>query len=217
MRNPINERIVACELCPRLTTHCREIATKKRAAYRDQNYWGKPVPSLGRLDAKVLLLGLAPGAHGANRTGRMFTGDRSGDFLFRALYETGFANQPTSDHANDGLELIDAYITAAAHCAPPDNKPLPEELANCRPFLLEELKRLKQLRVVICLGRIALDAYLSATGLGPKSQYPFAHATHFPGSPHLVCSYHPSQQNTQTGRLTQPMLQAVFLKARSLL
>lgn len=217
MRNPINERIVACELCPRLTTHCREIATKKRAAYRDQNYWGKPVPSLGRLDAKVLLLGLAPGAHGANRTGRMFTGDRSGDFLFRALYETGFANQPTSDHANDGLELIDAYITAAAHCAPPDNKPLPEELANCRPYLLEELKRLKQLRVVICLGRIALDAYLSAANLGSKSQYPFAHAAHFPGAPHLLCSYHPSQQNTQTGRLTQPMLQAVFLKARSLL
>jgi uracil-DNA glycosylase family 4 len=217
VQNTINQRIVACELCPRLTTHCREVAIKKRAAYRDQSYWGKPVPSLGRLDAQVLLLGLAPGAHGANRTGRMFTGDRSGDFLFRALYETGFANQPTSLHANDGLELIGAYITAAAHCAPPDNKPLPEELANCRPYLLEELKRLKQLRVVICLGRIALEAYLNATGLGPKSQYPFAHAAHFANKPHLLCSYHPSQQNTQTGRLTQPMLQSVFLKARSLL
>lgn len=217
MPNPINERIISCERCPRLIAHCREIAHKKRAAYRDQDYWGKPVPSFGSLDAKVMLLGLAPGAHGANRTGRMFTGDRSGDFLFRALYETGFANQPTSVHANDGLKLIDAYITASAHCAPPDNKPLPEEIANCRPFFLEELKRLKKLRVVICLGRIALDAYLNATGLGPKSQFPFAHAAHFPGTPHILCCYHPSQQNTQTGRLTQPMMQEVFLQARALL
>jgi uracil-DNA glycosylase family 4 len=147
----------------------------------------------------------------------MFTGDRSGDFLFRALYDTGFANQPTSVHAGDGLELIDAYITAAAHCAPPDNKPLPEEIANCRPYLLDELKRLKHLRVVIFLGRIALDAYLNATGLGPKSKYPFAHGAQFPGSPHLLCCYHPSQQNTQTGRLTQPMMQEVFLQARALL
>ncbi len=217
MAGSLRSRIEKCQLCPRLVEHCHEVARVKRAAYRDQVYWGKPVPSLGDESAKVLLLGLAPGAHGANRTGRMFTGDRSGDFLFRALYETGFANQPTSTHANDGLELIDAYITAAAHCAPPDNKPLPEELSNCLPYLTEELRRLKNLRVVICLGRIALDTYLTAQGLGPKSEYPFEHAAHFPGAPHLLCCYHPSQQNTQTGRLTQPMMQEVFLHARALL
>lgn len=217
MRNPVNESLLHCTRCPRLLDHCRQVAIKKRAAYRQETYWGKPVPSFGRLDAQVLLLGLAPGAHGANRTGRMFTGDRSGDFLFRALYETGFANQPTSLHAQDGLQLHNAYITAAAHCAPPDNKPLPEELANCRSYLQEELQRLRRLRVVICLGRIALDAYLNATQLGPKSQYPFAHGAHFPGTPHLLCCYHPSQQNTQTGRLTQAMMQAVFLQARALL
>jgi uracil-DNA glycosylase len=217
MAQSLKARIESCERCPRLVAHCREVARVKRAAYREQIYWGKPVPGLGAESARVLLLGLAPGAHGANRTGRMFTGDRSGDFLFRALYETGFANQPTSAHATDGLQLRDAYITAAAHCAPPGNKPLPEELTNCRPYLIEELRLLQRLRVVICLGRIALDAYLTARELGPKSKYPFAHAAHFPGAPHLLCCYHPSQQNTQTGRLTQAMMQEVFLRARALL
>jgi uracil-DNA glycosylase family 4 len=147
----------------------------------------------------------------------MFTGDRSGDFLFRALYETGFANQPVSVSRGDGLELRNLYITAAAHCAPPENKPAPEELVRCRAYLVEELAAMKRLRVVVCLGRIALDAYLGAAGLGPKSAYPFAHGAHFAGTRELLCCYHPSQQNTQTGRLTMKMMVEVFERARGLL
>jgi uracil-DNA glycosylase family 4 len=212
----IQERVVACERCPRLTAHCREVARVKRRAYRDQEYWGKPVPSFGDPAARLLIVGLAPGAHGANRTGRMFTGDRSGDFLYRALYETGFASQPTSTSRDDGLRLRDCYITAAGHCAPPDNKPLPEELAACRPYLEEEIAALPNLQVVVALGRIAHDAWLQARGL-TRSRYPFGHAARHDLTPVLIDSFHPSQQNTSTGRLTLPMLIEVFDAARRLI
>jgi uracil-DNA glycosylase family 4 len=204
--------IVACTLCPRLRDHCREIAQVKRRAYLDHQYWGQPVPSFGDPSARVLILGLAPGAHGANRTGRMFTGDKSGEFLYRALFETGFASQPTSTSRNDGLTLSGAYISASAHCAPPDNKPTREELRNCRPYLERELRLLKNLRVVVALGRIAFDTYLSLINQHAK----FGHNLVHPLSPILIASYHPSQQNTSTGKLTAKMLREVFEQARSL-
>jgi uracil-DNA glycosylase family 4 len=210
----LQKEIVACERCPRLRSQCLEVARTTRRAYLDWEYWGKPAPSFGDPKARLLLIGLAPGAHGANRTGRMFTGDSSGDFLYRALYETGFANQPTSVSAQDGLQLIDAYITASAHCAPPDNKPTLEELRNCRPFLERELVLLKNVQVVVALGRIAFDTYLSMIG----ERHVFGHGlTHRlgEGKPLLISSYHPSQQNTSTGRLTREMLRAVFEAARS--
>ncbi len=209
--------IEGCERCPRLIAHCREVARVKRAAYRGEEYWGKPVPSFGDEKARLLVVGLAPGAHGANRTGRMFTGDRSGEFLFRAMHEAGFASQAESVRRGDGLELRDAWLTAAAHCAPPGNKPAPEELANCREYLQEEIRQMAQVEVVVCLGRVALEAYLKASGRGRLAEYPFAHGAHYAGRPHLLCSYHPSQQNTQTGRLTREMLAEVFVRARSLL
>jgi uracil-DNA glycosylase family 4 len=209
----LQSRIVACDLCPRLRDHCREIAQIKRRAYLDQEYWGKPVPSFGDPEARVLILGLAPGAHGANRTGRMFTGDKSGEFLYRALHETGFASQPTSTSIGDGLKLTGAYISASAHCAPPDNKPSREELSNCRPYLERELRLLRNLRVVVALGRIAFDTYLSVTGERAKFGH---HAIHI-SKPILIASYHPSQQNTSTGKLTAEMLREVFASARKLL
>jgi uracil-DNA glycosylase family 4 len=208
----LQSKIVACKLCPRLGDHCREIAQVKRRAYRDQPYWGKPVPSFGDPNARLLILGLAPGAHGANRTGRMFTGDKSGEFLYRALYETGFANQPTSVSRDDGLSLTGAYISASAHCAPPDNKPSREELRNCRPYLERELKLLKNLRVVVALGRIAFDTYLSII----KERRKFGHGVVYNLTPVLIGSYHPSQQNTSTGKLTAQMLREVFEQARAL-
>jgi uracil-DNA glycosylase family 4 len=207
----LQSRIVACELCPRLRDHCRAIAKVKRRAYLDQDYWGQPVPSFGDPKARVLILGLAPGAHGANRTGRMFTGDKSGEFLYRALYETGFASQPTSTSRDDGLKLTGAYISASAHCAPPDNKPSREELLNCRPYLERELELLKSLQVVVALGRIAFDTYLSVVGQRAK----FGHNLVHNRSPVLIASYHPSQQNTSTGKLTANMLREVFERARS--
>ena len=199
----LQQEIVACERCPRLLANCREIARVKRRAYRDHEYWGQPVPSFGDPEARVLILGLAPGAHGANRTGRMFTGDKSGEFLFRALHETGFASE-------DGVVLRDAYITASAHCAPPDNKPSRAELANCRPYLERELNILKNLRVVVALGRIAFDTYLSIV----KARRKFGHTVVHDLSPILLASYHPSQQNTSTGKLTAKMLREVFEQAR---
>jgi uracil-DNA glycosylase family 4 len=208
----LEQEIVACERCSRLRDHCREVAQMKRRAYRDHEYWGKPVPSFGDPKARVLILGLAPGAHGANRTGRMFTGDKSGEFLFRALYETGFANQPNSTSREDGLILTGAYISASAHCAPPDNKPSREELLNCRPYLERELKLLKNLRVVVALGRIAFDTYLSLVNERRK----FAHNLLHDLNPALISSYHPSQQNTSTGKLTAKMLREVFEQAREL-
>jgi uracil-DNA glycosylase family 4 len=222
---PILRRdIVACQKCPRLIAHCRRIAEVKRKAYRDWDYWGKPVPSFGDPEAHLLLLGLAPGAHGANRTGRMFTGDSSGDFLYRVLHKTGFASQPESVSADDGLRLVDAYITASGRCAPPDNHPSRQELANCRPFLERELKLLKNIQVVVTLGRIAFETYLSvlkAEGkLERSAKFHFGHNTAYrlgASLPVLIASYHPSQQNTSTGRLTEPMLVAVFERARALL
>jgi uracil-DNA glycosylase family 4 len=175
------------------------------------------VPSFGDPDARLIIIGLAPGAHGANRTGRIFTGDSSGDFLYQALYNTGFANQPTSTHKDDGLKLTDAWITCPVHCAPPDNKPLPQEIRTCQSYLEQELKLLKNAQVIVVLGRIAFDTYLTIRK-ARKASYAFAHGAAFPTlAPTLICSYHPSQQNTQTGRLTQEMLMQVFQKARAAL
>lgn len=193
----------------------------KRRAFRDQDYWGRPVPPLGDAAAKLLIVGLAPAAHGGNRTGRMFTGDRSGDWLYRVLHRTGFASQPESTSRDDGQRLIGAYITAVARCAPPDNKPLPEEIRNCRPYLERELELLKDVRVVVALGKIAFDNYLavlSARGaIARRAAFVFGHAREHvtgPGQPLLIASYHPSQQNTSTGRLTEQMLLDVFDRAR---
>ena len=207
-----NQEVIRCQRCTRLRKYCEEIATSKRRAYRVWIYWAKPVPSFGDPEARVLILGLAPGAHGANRTGRMFTGDKSGEFLYRALFETGFASQPTSISRGDGLTLSGAYISASAHCAPPDNKPTREELRNCRPYLERELSLLKNLRVVVALGRIAFDTYLSVI----NQRRAFGHCAVHHMKPILIASYHPSQQNTSTGKLTAEMLREVFEQARSL-
>ncbi len=189
--------------------------------FRDQEYWGRPVPGFGDPDAELLILGLAPAAHGANRTGRMFTGDRSGEFLYRALYQAGFANQPESRHRDDGLTLHNCYITAALRCAPPQNKPLPNELRNCQPFLEREMQILMNVRAVLALGKIAFDTYLRVVadrpGFPPRSSFKFSHGASFAlpgGLPRLYAAYHPSQQNTQTGRLTREMFQSVLADIR---
>ena len=214
---------IACERCPRLREYCKQVAETKRRAYRDWEYWGKPVPGFGDPEARLLVIGLAPGAHGGNRTGRIFTGDSSGDFLYRALYETGFASQPESRSRDDGLKLTDAYITASVRCAPPDNKPNLSEFRNCRPYLERELDLLKNIRVVVALGRIAFDTYLGILRdrgtIARRSAFAFAHNREHrlaPGAPVLISSYHPSQQNTSTGKLTAAMLQAVFQRAAAL-
>jgi uracil-DNA glycosylase family 4 len=219
----LNREVIACERCPRLRAYGREVARVKRRAYLDWEYWGKPVPGFGDPHARVLLIGLAPGAHGANRTGRMFTGDSSGDFLYRALYETGFASQPHSRSREDGLELRGCYIAASARCAPPDNKPLPEELARCRPYLERELDLLKEVRVVVALGNIAMRTYLGILrdrgAIKSVAAFPFGHNRSYKptdGLPALIASYHPSQQNTSTGKLTSAMLRDVFEHAREL-
>ena len=212
---PINTRIINCRQCPRLVEWREQVARDKKREYRDWDYWGKPVPSLGDMNARVLIIGLAPGAHGANRTGRMFTGDSSGRWVFRALHKAGFANQPTWERRDDGMKLIDCYITAACHCAPPGNKPLPSEIANCNVYLREELAQMKNVRVVIALGRIAFDTYLKTRRL--KTPEKFAHDRQFDFDPVLIASYHPSQQNTNTGKLTEPMFDAVFAHARQIL
>lgn len=216
----LQQEVIACRRCPRLRAWCERVAAVKRAAFRDWDYWAKPVPSFGDPRARLLIIGLAPAAHGANRTGRIFTGDHSGDFLFRVLYQTGFASQPASRAPGDGLQLRDAWITAAVRCAPPQNKPRPEEICACRRFLARELELLPRLRVVVALGRLAFDAYLSVlreTGDAvPRSALRFAHGREhrLAGRPVLISSYHPSRQNTQTGRLTEAMLRSAFLKAR---
>ncbi|HCC57311.1 MAG TPA: uracil-DNA glycosylase [Solibacterales bacterium] len=217
----LQARIVACRQCPRLIAHCSHMAQVKRRAYRDWEYWGRPVPSFGSDRAKLLIVGLAPAAHGANRTGRVFTGDRSGDLLYRVLHRTGFATQAESRSANDGLQLIDARITAVAHCAPPDNKPLPEEIRNCRHWLKHEIALLGDLQVVVALGRIGFDGYLAALlelgRIQRRAGIEFGHNLLHdlgPRNPALICSYHPSQQNTSTGRLTEAMLMDVFESAR---
>ena len=219
----LNQEIIACGRCPRLRRHSVEIAQLKRRAYRDQTYWGRPVPSFGDPAARVLILGLAPGAHGSNRTGRMFTGDRSGDILYKVLHKTGFASHPTSVSREDGLTLHDLYITAAAHCAPPGNKPTPAELRNCRPYFERELELLPNLKVVVALGKIAFDIYLatlkSRGAIASRAPFVFGHDLQYriaPGEPVLVSSYHPSQQNTSTGKLTEAMLTSVFRRAARL-
>jgi uracil-DNA glycosylase family 4 len=217
----LENQIVACEQCPRLVEYRAEVGRVKRRAYRDWNYWAKPVPGFGDPKARLLLVGLAPGAHGANRTGRMFTGDSSGDFLYKVLFATGFASQPTSVSRDDGLKLMDAYISAAVRCAPPDNKPTVEEIRTCRPYMQRELELLENVAVVVALGRLAFDVYLAILRdqgkIARRSGFVFAHdAEHRTGQdqPLLISSYHPSQQNTSTGKLTEAMLRAVFERAR---
>jgi uracil-DNA glycosylase family 4 len=215
------DEVVACTACPRLVAYRREMARIKRRAYRDWEYWGKPVPPFGDPGARMLIIGLAPAAHGGNRTGRMFTGDRSGDFLYRALYETGFASQPASLSRDDGLTLTDAYITAAVRCAPPDNKPSREEFQTCRPYLERELVLLKNLTCVVALGKMAFGTYLGILrdqgAIRSRTAFVFGHNVRYeiPGAAVLIGSYHPSQQNTSTGKLTADMLREVFERARA--
>jgi uracil-DNA glycosylase family 4 len=214
-----NNELLACRRCPRLVEWRERVASEKRAAYRNWDYWGKPVPAFGDPQARLLILGLAPGAHGSNRTGRMFTGDSSGVFLYAALQRAGFANQIHSDRVDDGLELRDAIISAVGRCAPPDNKPSPEELRNCQPWLLTELKMLPRLEGIVALGKIAFDSvweiFSSRSGL--KERPLFSHGSFYElgdGLPWLLASYHPSRQNTQTGRLTVEMFDAIWQVAR---
>lgn len=219
----LNEEIVSCRKCPRLVKHREKMAREKRRAYREWTYWGKPVPGFGDAQAQLLILGLAPGAHGSNRTGRMFTGDRSGDFLYAALHKAGFANQPTSLHRDDRLQLQNAYISATCRCAPPDNKPLPREIANCRGYLEREMEILKP-KAVLALGKIAWDAYLEILKrhgvISSRALYKFAHGAEAevaPGAPRLFGVYHPSQQNTQTGRVTPAMYATVLRRIQRFL
>lgn len=224
----LRRRVTRCTLCPRLIEHCRKVAADKRRMFHDEEYWGKPLAGFGDPKAQLLIVGLAPAAHGGNRTGRMFTGDRSGDFLFRALYEAGFANQPDGTRRDDGLQLNDCYITSAARCAPPANKPTPAELARCQPYLKEELKLLLRVRAVLALGRVAFEAYLRAvrpeSSAGspwpPRSALRFGHGVNYElpnGLPRLYASYHPSQRNTQTGKLTTAMFRRVLMDIRRFL
>lgn len=218
----LNQRIIACERCPRLRTYCADIAEKRRRAYQHETYWGRPVPGFGDPAARVLVVGLAPGAHGSNRTGRPFTGDGSGAFLYPVLYDAGFASQPDARHREDGMRLSDLMITSVGRCAPPDNKPTPAELANCAEYLDAEIALLTRLRVVVCLGHIAWNGYLAhlrRSGIAVRAaDYPFRHRAEYelPNGIALVGSYHPSLQNTNTGRLTREMFLAVFLRAREL-
>lgn len=210
----LNRRIVSCERCPRLVEHREAVAGIKRRAYREQEYWGRPVPGFGQANARIVIVGLAPGAHGANRTGRMFTGDESGAFLYSALHRAGLASSPNSIGREDGLQLTDCYITAAVRCAPPANKPTPDERCNCRSYLIEEIGLLSTAKVFLCLGHIAFEETQRAANvrLGP-----FKHGAVFPmGMRHILCSYHVSQQNTYTRRLTVPMFDAILTAARVL-
>jgi len=218
----LTDRVIRCRLCPRLVAHRTAVARERVARFRDQVYWGRPVPSFGDPAASILVVGLAPAAHGGNRTGRIFTGDESGNWLFAALHRAGLANQPTSVARGDGLRLRDVLVTAAARCAPPGNRPTRDELATCQRWLLGELALLDRLRVVVVLGMIAHDAFLAAEAARgetvPRPRPAFAHgAEHrLPSGLWLVCSYHPSQQNTFTGKLTRPMLDAIFRRAVAL-
>lgn len=215
----LNSSIITCEKCPRLVAYRERIAREKKRMYRNQEYWGKPIPGWGDANARVYIVGLAPAAHGGNRTGRVFTGDSSGDFLFGALHRAGFANQPTSVSHNDGLQLIDTYIGAAARCAPPDNKPTPQEFANCFPYLAREFELLKNARVLIGLGALGFNAILKLLETHdvslPKPRPKFGHnALYRIENYSVIGTYHPSRQNTNTGRLTAPMFDAVFQNAR---
>ncbi|HEU0025083.1 MAG TPA: uracil-DNA glycosylase [Thermoleophilaceae bacterium] len=211
----LESRVVRCRRCPRLVEWRERVAREKRAAFRDEDYWGRPVPGFGDPGAAVYVLGLAPAAHGGNRTGRVFTGDRSGDWLFASMHRTGFANQPESVRAGDGLRLEGAFVAAAVRCAPPANRPLPAERDNCLPYAAEELGLLRP-RVVVCLGAFAWDVACRLLGLRPKPRFGHGAEHHTDGGPVLLGTYHPSQQNTFTGRLTEEMLDAVFVRARDL-
>jgi uracil-DNA glycosylase family 4 len=217
----LEREVISCRRCPRLVAWREEVARVKRAAFASEEYWGRPLPGFGDPEAKVLVLGLAPAAHGGNRTGRIFTGDRSGDWLFGSMYRTGFANQPTSVSRDDGLRLTGAYVTAAVRCAPPANRPLPSERDNCLPYLVRELSLLSSVRVVVTLGSFAWDVALRAfAAVGeprPRPRPKFGHGAEAQiGRFTLLGSYHPSQQNTFTGKLTEPMIDAVFARARQL-
>ena len=216
----IQQNVTHCTRCDRLRSYCAEVARKKKAAHREDVYWGRPVPGFGDPDGRVLVLGLAPAAHGANRTGRVFTGDGSGDFLMRAMHATGFANIPTSRRSDDGLQLKDAYIVSAVRCAPPDNKPTPEEITACHAHLVAEVGALRRVDVIVALGKIGFDAawrLLAARGITVKPKPPFAHgAVYKTAGPVVVASFHPSRQNTNTRRLTPPMLESVFRSAAQL-
>lgn len=222
----LNRTLIACRLCPRLVAWREQVAVEKRRAYRDWTYWAKPVPGFGDPAGRVLVVGLAPGAHGSNRTGRMFTGDASGEFLYAALYRAGFANQPTSRHREDGLALKDIFITAVCRCVPPDNRPSPVEIATCLPYLRQEMALLPGIQVIVALGHIAFDQVLRLYADGTKNpdvdkrRSPFKHGAMYilgGGGPQLIASYHPSRQNTQTGRLTLAMFDTIWNAALSLL
>ncbi len=213
----LNAEVVACRRCPRLVEWRERVAVEKRAAFRDETYWGKPMQGFGDPAARILVLGLAPAAHGGNRTGRIFTGDRSGDFLFASMHRAGLANQAESVSRDDGLELHGAYVTAAVRCAPPANKPTPQERENCSGWLEREVALLRDVRVVVCLGGFAWESALRLRGAVPKPRPRFGHAAELPGEPWtLLGCFHPSQQNTFTGRLTPPMMDAVFARAMQL-
>ncbi len=220
--NDLNSRIIQCERCPRLREYCAQIAQVRRRLYKNWEYWGRPVPSFGDPRARVLALGLAPGAHGSNRTGRPFTGDGSGDFLYPVLFEAGFASQPKAVSRDDGMKLTDLWITSVVRCAPPANKPLPQELRNCAPWLDEEMALLGKLRVVVCLGRIAFDGLLShfrhRGQMTSRAGFVFRHGAEYPLPDGLcaIASYHPSLQNTNTGKLTRAMFLKIFRRARQL-
>ncbi len=215
--------VIDCRRCPRLVVYREQVAREKVRRYREETYWARPLPGFGDPDAALLIVGLAPAAHGGNRTGRMFTGDRSGEFLFRALYAAGFANQPACSHRDDGLRLRNCYITAAVRCAPPANKPSAAEFDTCRPFLVQEILLLQRVRVVVALGRIGFDAFLTAWAEAgrqlPAERPRFSHGAEreFPGGVTLLASYHPSQRNTQTGLLTSPMFSRIFRRAKRLI
>ncbi|MDZ7344583.1 MAG: uracil-DNA glycosylase [candidate division KSB1 bacterium] len=219
----LQKQIIACRQCPRLVAWREQIAREKTKRFANEEYWGKPIPSFGDPNARLLIVGLAPAAHGGNRTGRMFTGDRSGDWLFRALYKAGFANQPNSVHRHDGLKLTDCYITATLRCAPPQNKPTPEEIANCRPYLLKEIALLKNVRVILGLGKVGFDNAFSAfselhvLNFSPRPK--FAHGAEYTLNANLtlIGTFHPSQQNTFTGKLTEAMFDRIFRRVKRLL
>lgn len=217
----LNESVVACQRCERLRSYCAEVARRRKRMWMDFEYWGKPVPSFGDERARLLIVGLAPGAHGSNRTGRPFTGDGSGDFLYPVLHEAGFASQAKATHRGDGMTLRDAWITSVVRCAPPGNKPLPGELAACAPFLDEEIAALQRLKVIVCLGKIGFDgvvAHLIRTGqIARRGELQFGHGVRYelPGGRLVMVSYHPSLQNTNTGKLTREMMLQVFLEARA--